>query len=96
MGMDRPMHWPRGRRRPQVDVARPRPRVERVAEAASERCEARRRDPGVEHLALLEGADARQAGKAGRDRLAVARAITGTRWNGPRFFGLRDQRGKDR
>ena len=22
---------------------------------------------------------------------AVARAITGTRWNGPRFFGLRDQ-----
>ena len=25
----------------------------------------------------------------------VARAITGTRWNGPRFFGLRDQRGKD-
>jgi hypothetical protein len=25
----------------------------------------------------------------------VARAITGTRWNGPRFFGLRDQRGKE-
>jgi hypothetical protein len=24
----------------------------------------------------------------------VARAITGTRWNGPRFFGLRDK--KDR
>ncbi len=23
----------------------------------------------------------------------VARAITGTRWNGPRFFGLRDQKG---
>ena len=23
---------------------------------------------------------------------AVARAITGTRWNGPRFFGLRDKR----
>jgi hypothetical protein len=23
----------------------------------------------------------------------VARAITGTRWNGPRFFGLRDQQG---
>jgi hypothetical protein len=21
----------------------------------------------------------------------VARAITGTRWNGPRFFGLRDK-----
>jgi hypothetical protein len=24
----------------------------------------------------------------------VARAITGTRWNGPRFFGLRDQIGR--
>jgi hypothetical protein len=24
----------------------------------------------------------------------VARAITGTRWNGPRFFGLRDQQGR--
>jgi Protein of unknown function (DUF2924) len=24
----------------------------------------------------------------------VARAITGTRWNGPRFFGLRDKAGE--
>jgi hypothetical protein len=24
----------------------------------------------------------------------AARAITGTRWNGPRFFGLRDQKGR--
>jgi hypothetical protein len=24
----------------------------------------------------------------------VASAITGTRWNGPRFFGLRDKPGK--
>jgi hypothetical protein len=24
---------------------------------------------------------------------AVARAITGTSWNGPRFFGLRDRKG---
>src|SRR5215203_3492472 len=26
----------------------------------------------------------------------VARAITGTRWNGPRFFGLRDQKSSGR
>ena len=26
----------------------------------------------------------------------VARAITGTRWNGPRFFGLRDKQERDR
>ena len=25
----------------------------------------------------------------------VARAITGTRWNGPRFFGLRDQQDRE-
>lgn len=24
----------------------------------------------------------------------VAFAITGTKWNGPRFFGMRDKRGK--
>jgi len=24
----------------------------------------------------------------------VARAITGTNWNGPRFFGLRDKKGR--
>ena len=26
----------------------------------------------------------------------VARAITGTRWNGPRFFGLRDRKPGER
>jgi hypothetical protein len=26
---------------------------------------------------------------------AIARAITGTNWNGPRFFGLREKGGKD-
>lgn len=27
---------------------------------------------------------------------AVARHITGTHWNGPKFFGLRDNKGGDR
>lgn len=31
-------------------------------------------------------------GRRYRSLSAVARAITGTRWNGPRFFGLRDVR----
>lgn len=30
-------------------------------------------------------------GKRYRSLSAIARAITGTRWNGPRFFGLRDE-----
>jgi Protein of unknown function (DUF2924) len=29
-----------------------------------------------------------------RSLSAVARAITGTRWNGPRFFGLREERSR--
>ena len=31
-------------------------------------------------------------GTTHRSLSQVARAITGTRWNGPRFFGLRDSR----
>jgi hypothetical protein len=35
-------------------------------------------------------------GNTYRSLSQVARAITGTRWNGPRFFGLRDkQQGRD-
>lgn len=31
-------------------------------------------------------------GRRHRSLSAIARAITGTRWNGPRFFGLREER----
>jgi hypothetical protein len=34
-------------------------------------------------------------GKTYRSLSAVAQAITGTRWNGPKFFGLRDKPSKD-
>jgi Protein of unknown function (DUF2924) len=33
-------------------------------------------------------------GKAHRSLSSIAHAITGTKWNGPRFFGLRDARPK--
>jgi hypothetical protein len=33
-------------------------------------------------------------GKIHRSLSTIARAITGTRWNGPRFFGLRDVKAK--
>jgi Protein of unknown function (DUF2924) len=33
-------------------------------------------------------------GKPHRSLSAIARAITGTKWNGPRFFGLRDTKPK--
>jgi Protein of unknown function (DUF2924) len=33
-------------------------------------------------------------GKTHRSLSGIARAITGTRWNGPRFFGMREVKGK--
>jgi hypothetical protein len=35
-------------------------------------------------------------GQVFKSLTAVARHITGTHWNGPKFFGLRDGRGSDR
>jgi Protein of unknown function (DUF2924) len=34
-------------------------------------------------------------GKTYRSLTTVAFAITGTRWSGPKFFGLRDRRSKE-
>ena len=47
---------------------------------------------GVQHevTALSEGGFLYR-GERYRSLSQVARAITGTRWNGPRFFGLRDE-----
>ena len=35
-------------------------------------------------------------GSAYRSLSGIARAITGTNWNGPRFFGMREVNGKER
>ena len=47
---------------------------------------------GVEHtvIVLKDGFDLQ--GRKFRSLSAVARAITGTRWNGYRFFGLRERK----
>jgi len=47
---------------------------------------------GVEHTVtvLVDGYE--WQGRAYRSLSAIARAITGTRWNGPLFFGLRNHR----
>jgi Protein of unknown function (DUF2924) len=64
---------------------------------------ARRRDPGrpiagtqlrrewkgVEHVVTVRERDFEYGGRPYRSLSAVARAITGTRWNGWVFFGLR-------
>jgi hypothetical protein len=47
---------------------------------------------GVEHHVTVRDADFEYQGRPFKSLSAVARAITGTRWNGLVFFGLKAQR----
>jgi len=49
---------------------------------------------GVAHEATVVEGGFEYQGRRYRSLSAVARAITGTRWNGPLFFGLRNHRGE--
>ena len=54
---------------------------------------------GMEHTVTVLAAGFEYQGRPFKSLSAVARAITGTRWNGPLFFGLRQAgqtRGEDR
>jgi hypothetical protein len=46
---------------------------------------------GVEHCVTVRDDDFEYQGRPYKSLSAVARAITGTRWNGPAFFGLRNR-----
>lgn len=47
---------------------------------------------GVTHVVEVTGGGYRWNGETFRSLSAVARAITGARWSGPRFFGLTEDR----
>jgi hypothetical protein len=47
---------------------------------------------GVEHQVTVRDADFEYQGRPYKSLSAVARTITGTRWNGLVFFGLKGQR----
>ncbi|AMN39710.1 DUF2924 domain-containing protein [Rhodoplanes sp. Z2-YC6860] len=47
---------------------------------------------GVEHCVTVQDEDFEYQGRPYKSLSAVARAITGTRWNGLVFFGLKNQR----
>jgi hypothetical protein len=47
---------------------------------------------GVEHCVTVRDQDFEYQGRPYKSLSAVARAITGTRWNGWIFFGLKNQR----
>jgi hypothetical protein len=44
---------------------------------------------GIEHCVTVRDADFEYQGRPYKSLSAIARAITGTRWNGPVFFGVR-------
>ena len=49
---------------------------------------------GVDHVVTVRADDFEYQGRPYKSLSAVARSITGTRWNGWVFFGLRNQRGR--
>jgi len=49
---------------------------------------------GVEHVVTVVADGFEYEGRRYRSLSSVARAITGTQWNGPLFFGLRATRGR--
>jgi hypothetical protein len=49
---------------------------------------------GVEHVVTVVVDGFEYEGRRYRSLSSVARAITGTQWNGPLFFGLRAARGR--
>ena len=52
-----------------------------------------REHQGVEHVVTVLRDGFEWQGRPYRSLSAIARAITGTRWNGPLFFGLKNHRG---
>ena len=50
---------------------------------------------GVEHTVTVTGDGFEWQGRPYKSLSAIAGAITGTRWNGPLFFGLRNRQGAD-
>jgi hypothetical protein len=44
---------------------------------------------GIEHCVTVRDTDFEYQGRPYKSLSAIARAITGTRWNGPVFFGVR-------
>jgi hypothetical protein len=49
---------------------------------------------GIEHCVTVRDEDYEYQGRPYKSLSAIARAITGTRWNGWTFFGLKNQRAR--
>jgi Protein of unknown function (DUF2924) len=49
---------------------------------------------GIEHCVTVRDDGYEYQGRSYKSLSAIARAVTGTRWSGPLFFGLRNQRAR--
>ena len=49
---------------------------------------------GIEHCVIVRGEDFEYQGRPYKSLSSVARQITGTRWNGWTFFGLKNSKGR--
>lgn len=77
---------------------------QRLDQAATAKSRTRSASPGMRlvrewqgkvHIVnIAENGEVEWNGKAWRSLSEVARAITGTRWSGPAFFGLKQRKGK--
>ena len=77
---------------------------QRLDQAAIAKTQTRSTTPGMRlvrewqgkvHIVTIgESGEVEWNGKAWRSLSEVARAITGTRWSGPAFFGLKERKGK--
>ena len=81
-----------------------RPAQQRLDQAAIAKTQTRSATPGMRlvrewqgkaHIVTIgETGEIAWNGKVWRSLSEVARAITGTRWSGPAFFGLKERKGK--
>ena len=77
---------------------------QRLDQAATAKTQTRSTTPGMRlvrewqgkvHIVTIgETGEVEWNGKVWRSLSEVARAITGTRWSGPAFFGLKERKGK--
>jgi hypothetical protein len=78
----------------EIDAGDPRKRRRRAQDRPATGTRLIREWQGIEHCVTVRDDGFEYEGRPYESLSAIARAITGTRWNGPLFFGLRNRQGR--
>jgi hypothetical protein len=78
----------------EIDAGDPRRRTRRPQDRPVTGTRLIREWQGIEHCVTVRDDGFEYQGRPYESLSAIARAITGTRWNGPLFFGLRNRQGR--